>query len=129
MLKKGGFQRLLNDHQQGALLKALAKGSSPSKTWPSTLPTSKQGSKCCCSTSGRAIAHGVQMAGANPAAVQRQVQDRLDRGCDAWYGSQALDEAFASSIDQSEENHVGSDSTQTRRGMEGLGLSSHRCQA
>ena len=48
MLKKGGFQRLLNEQQQVDCSRRWPTVRSPLTTWPSTSPEWKPESKCCC---------------------------------------------------------------------------------
>jgi predicted transcriptional regulator len=99
MLKKGGFQRLLNEKQQGALLKALTKGSLSIEDVANHLnDIEAREQMLLLNLLGGRLPMGYRMAGASPAAVQRQVQDRLDRVLRRMVRvAGLLDEAFASS--------------------------------
>ena len=66
MLKKGGFQRLLSQPQQGALLKALAKGTLSVDGVASELNGVEPASKCCCSTCWGPTSNGVQNGRGDP---------------------------------------------------------------
>ena len=80
LLKKGGFQRLLNEQQQSTLLKALAKASLSVEQVEATLQgVEPREQMLLLNLLGGRLPMGYRMAGATPAAVQRQVQDRLDR--------------------------------------------------
>ena len=80
LLKKGGFQRILNEQQQGVFLKALAKGNLSVKNVESTLQgVEPREQMLLLNLLGGRLPMGYRMAGSTPAAVQRQVQDRLDR--------------------------------------------------
>ena len=80
MLKKGGFQRLLNEQQQSGLLKALAKGSlSVDHVAEHLIGVEARDQMLLLNLLGGRLPMGYRMAGASAAAVQRRVQDRLDR--------------------------------------------------
>ena len=80
MLKKGGFQRLLNEEQQSALLRALAKDSLGVDDVASHLKTVEAREQMLLlNLLGGRLPMGYRMSGASATAVQRRVQDRLDR--------------------------------------------------
>ena len=80
MLKKGGFQRLLNEEQQSVLLRALAKGSLGVDDVASHLKTVEAREQMLLlNLLGGRLPMGYRMSGASATAVQRRVQDRLDR--------------------------------------------------
>ncbi len=80
LLKKGGFQRLLNDEQQGHFLKALKAGSLTVEFVTEHLASIEAREQMLLlNLLGGRLPMGYRMAGANPSAVQRNVQDRLDR--------------------------------------------------
>ena len=97
MLKKGGFQRLLSQPQQGALLKALAKGTLSVDGVANELNgVEPREQMLLLNLLGGRLPMGYRMAGATPAAVHRQVQDRLDRVLRRMVRvAGLLDEAFA----------------------------------
>ena len=80
MLKKGGFQRLLNEQQQSGLLKALAQGSLSVEDVANHLSTVEAREQMLLlNLLGGRLPMGYRMSGASASAVQRRVQDRLDR--------------------------------------------------
>jgi hypothetical protein len=80
LLKKGGFQRLLNENQQGPLLKALNKGTlSVEEVGEGLNGMDPQEQMLLLNLLGGRLPMGYRMAGSSPEAVQRQVMDRLDR--------------------------------------------------
>ncbi len=80
MLKKGGFQRLLNDAQQTVLLKALAANKLSVEDVSAHLEgVEARDQMLLLNLLGGRLPMGYRMAGADVAAVQRRVQDRLDR--------------------------------------------------
>ena len=79
-MKKGGFQRLLSDQQQGALLKLLAAGTLSVEAVEQHLAgVEAREQMLLLNLLGGRLPMGYRMAGSTPAVVQRQVQDRLDR--------------------------------------------------
>ena len=80
MLKKGGFQRLLNEQQQGGLLKALANGAlSVDDVAKHLTGMEAREQMLLLNLLGGRLPMGYRMAGASAGAVQRRVQDRLER--------------------------------------------------
>ena len=80
MLKKGGFQRLLNEQQQSGLLKALAQGSLSVEDVANHLSTVEAREQMLLlNLLGGRLPMGYRMSGASASVVQRRVQDRLDR--------------------------------------------------
>ena len=80
MLKKGGFQRLLNEQQQGNLLKMLAVGALSVEDVEKHLSgVDAREQMLLLNLLGGRLPLGYRMAGASAGAVQRRVQDRLDR--------------------------------------------------
>ncbi|MEK9650981.1 MAG: hypothetical protein VW102_02160, partial [Poseidonia sp.] len=80
MLKKGGFQRLLNDAQQTVLLKALAANKLSVEDVAAHLEgVEARDQMLLLNLLGGRLPMGYRMAGADVATVQRRVQDRLDR--------------------------------------------------
>lgn len=80
MLKKGGFQRLLNEQQQGNLLKMLAVGALSVEDVEKHLSgVDAREQMLLLNLLGGRLPMGYRMAGASAGAVQRRVQDRLDR--------------------------------------------------
>ena len=80
MLKKGGFQRLLNEQQQGNLLKMLASGALSVEDVEKHLSgVDAREQMLLLNLLGGRLPMGYRMAGASAGAVQRRVQDRLDR--------------------------------------------------
>lgn len=80
MLKKGGFQRLLNDQQQGSLLKALTKGKLTIEDVGLHLEaTDAREQMLLLNLLGGRLPMGYRMAGQTLDSVQRSVQDRLER--------------------------------------------------
>ena len=80
MLKKGGFQRLLNEQQQGNLLKMLAGGALSVEDVEKHLSgVDAREQMLLLNLLGGRLPMGYRMAGASAGAVQRRVQDRLDR--------------------------------------------------
>ena len=80
MLKKGGFQRLLNEQQQGDLLKMLAGGALSVEDVEKHLSgVDAREQMLLLNLLGGRLPMGYRMAGTSAGAVQRRVQDRLDR--------------------------------------------------
>ena len=80
MLKKGGFQRLLSQPQQGALLKALAKGTLSVDGVASELNgVEPREQMLLLNLLGGRLAMGHRMAGSNLEQVERRVLERLER--------------------------------------------------
>jgi predicted transcriptional regulator len=80
MLKKGGFQRLLNAKQQGALLKSLTTGALSVEAVEQHLAdVEAREQMLLLNLLGGRLPMGYRMAGSTPSIVQRHVQDRLDR--------------------------------------------------
>jgi hypothetical protein len=80
MLKKGGFQRLLNEEQQRMLLKALAKGTLTIEDVGQQLEaTDAREQMLLLNLLGGRLPMGYRMSGQTLASVQRSVQDRLER--------------------------------------------------
>ena len=80
MLKKGGFQRLLNEQQQGSLLKALAKSALSVEDVAHHLSgVEAREQMLLLNLLGGRLPMGYRMAGPSASAVHRRVQDRLDR--------------------------------------------------
>ena len=80
MLKKGGFQRLLNEQQQGDLLKMLADGALSVEDVEKHLSgVDAREQMLLLNLLGGRLPMGYRMAGTSAGAVQRRVQDRLDR--------------------------------------------------
>ena len=80
MLKKGGFQRLLNEKQQGGLLKALANGAlSVDDVAKHLTGMEAREQMLLLNLLGGRLPMGYRMAGTSAGAVQRRVQDRLER--------------------------------------------------
>lgn len=80
MLKKGGFQRLLNEEQQRILLKALAKGTLTIEDVGQQLEaTDAREQMLLLNLLGGRLPMGYRMSGQTLASVQRSVQDRLER--------------------------------------------------
>jgi hypothetical protein len=80
LLKKGGFQRLLNDQQQSDLLKGLKNGSlSVDHVTEHLASVEAREQMLLLNLLGGRLPMGYRMAGATSNAVHRQVQDRLDR--------------------------------------------------
>lgn len=80
MLKKGGFQRLLNEAQQSVLLKTLAKGKLSIEDVSKHLSTVEaRDQMLLLNLLGGRLPMGYRMAGGSSSAVQQRVQDRLDR--------------------------------------------------
>jgi predicted transcriptional regulator len=80
MLKKGGFQRLLNEAQQSGLLKSLAKGKLSIEDVSEYLNTVEAREQMLLlNLLGGRLPMGYRMAGSSASAVQQRVQDCLDR--------------------------------------------------
>ena len=80
MLKKGGFQRLLNEAQQSVLLKTLANGKLSIEDVSKHLSTvDARDQMLLLNLLGGRLPMGYRMAGGSSSAVQQRVQDRLDR--------------------------------------------------
>ena len=80
MLKKGGFQRLLNETQQSGLLKSLAKGKLSIDDVSKHLSNVEAREQMLLlNLLGGRLPMGYRMAGGSASAVQQRVQDRLDR--------------------------------------------------
>ena len=80
LLKKGGFQRLLTDGQQTHLLKALKTGKLTVDLVTEQLASVEAREQMLLlNLLGGRLPMGYRMAGAEPSAVKRNVQDRLDR--------------------------------------------------
>ena len=80
MLKKGGFQRLLNEKQQSNLLKDLGKGKLSIDSVGNHLANVEAREQMLLlNLLGGRLPMGYRMAGGSAAAVQLRVQDRLDR--------------------------------------------------
>jgi len=80
MLKKGGFQRLLNETQQSGLLKSLAKGKLSIEDVSKHLSAVEAREQMLLlNLLGGRLPMGYRMAGGSASAVQQRVQDRLDR--------------------------------------------------
>jgi len=102
MLKKGGFQRLLNEKQQSALLQALGKGALTIDDVANHLASVEAREQMLLlNLLGGRLPMGYRMSGASAAAVQRRVQDRLDRVLRRMVRvAGLLDEALASSLSE-----------------------------
>ena len=102
MLKKGGFQRLLNEQQQGTLLKALASGTLTVDAVEEHLKELEPREQMLLlNLLGGRLPMGYRMAGSTPAIVQRHVQDRLDRVLRRMVRvAGLLDEAFAERVEK-----------------------------
>ena len=80
MLKKGGFQRLLNEKQQAALLQSLGNGALTIEHVATHLEgVAARDQMLLLNLLGGRLPMGYRMAGPSASAVQRRVQDRLDR--------------------------------------------------
>jgi hypothetical protein len=80
LLKKGGFQRLLTNEQQGSLLKALKGNVLTVDVLNEHLASVEAREQMLLlNLLGGRLPMGYRMAGPTPAAVKRLVQDRLDR--------------------------------------------------
>ena len=80
MLKKGGFQRLLNEKQQTGLLQSLGKGTLSIENVAKHLASVEaRDQMLLLNLLGGRLPMGYRMSGASASAVQRRVQDRLDR--------------------------------------------------
>ncbi len=80
MLKKGGFQRLLNEKQQSNLLNDLGKGKLSIESVADHLATVEAREQMLLlNLLGGRLPMGYRMAGGSAKAVQQRVQDRLDR--------------------------------------------------
>ena len=80
MLKKGGFQRILNEKQQSKLLMALKKGKLSIDDVANELQNVKPKQQMLLLTLlGGRLPLGHRMNGEDAAQVQRNVQDSLDR--------------------------------------------------
>jgi predicted transcriptional regulator len=80
MLKKGGFQRLLNEAQQSGLLKSLAEGKLSIEDVSEYLNTVEAREQMLLlNLLGGRLPMGYRMAGSSASAVQQRVQDCLDR--------------------------------------------------
>ena len=80
MLKKGGFQRLLNEKQQTGLLQSLGKGTLSIEDVAKHLASVEaRDQMLLLNLLGGRLPMGYRMSGASASAVQRRVQDRLDR--------------------------------------------------
>ena len=80
MLKKGGFQRLLNEKQQSNLLMDLRKGKLSIDSVGNHLANVEAREQMLLlNLLGGRLPMGYRMAGGSAAAVQLRVQDRLDR--------------------------------------------------
>lgn len=80
MLKKGGFQRLLNEAQQAGLLKALSSNNlSVDGVADHLKDLEARDQMLLLNLLGGRLPMGYRMAGPDLATVQRRVQDRLDR--------------------------------------------------
>lgn len=102
MLKKGGFQRLLNEQQQGGLLKALGKGSLSVEDVAQHLNgVEAREQMLLLNLLGGRLPMGYRMAGTSASAVHRRVQDRLDRVLRRMVRvAGLLDEALMASTDE-----------------------------
>lgn len=80
MLKKGGFQRLLNTKQQGALLSKLKKGKLTVEDVESAVKAVEPSEQMLLlNLLGGRLPLGHRMAGEAPGDVARRVSERLDR--------------------------------------------------
>jgi hypothetical protein len=80
MLKKGGFQRLLNTKQQSALLSKLKKGKLTVEDVESALKAVEPSEQMLLlNLLGGRLPLGHRMAGEAPGDVARRVSERLDR--------------------------------------------------
>ena len=80
MLKKGGFQRLLNTKQQSALLSKLKKGKLTVEDVESTVKSVDPSEQMLLlNLLGGRLPLGHRMAGEAPGDVARRVSERLDR--------------------------------------------------
>jgi hypothetical protein len=80
MLKKGGFQRLLNTKQQSALLSKLKKGKLTVEDVESALKAVGPSEQMLLlNLLGGRLPLGHRMAGEAPGDVARRVSERLDR--------------------------------------------------
>ena len=102
MLKKGGFQRLLNEQQQGGLLKKLAKNALSIDDVAQHLSgVEAREQMLLLNLLGGRLPMGYRMAGPSASAVQRRVQDRLDRVLRRMVRvASLLDEAMAANADE-----------------------------
>ncbi len=80
MLKKGGFQRLLNTKQQSALLSQLKKGKLTVEDVESAVKSVEPSEQMLLlNLLGGRLPLGHRMAGEAPGEVARRVSERLDR--------------------------------------------------
>lgn len=80
MLKKGGFQRLLNTKQQSALLSKLKKGKLTVEDVESAVKAVEPSEQMLLlNLLGGRLPLGHRMAGEAPGDVARRVSERLDR--------------------------------------------------
>lgn len=80
MLKKGGFQRLLNTKQQSALLSKLKKGKLTVEDVESAVKAVEPSEQMLLlNLLGGRLPLGHRMAGETPGDVARRVSERLDR--------------------------------------------------
>ena len=80
MLKKGGFQRLLNTKQQSAMLSKLKKGKLTVEDVESALKAVEPSEQMLLlNLLGGRLPLGHRMAGEAPGDVARRVSERLDR--------------------------------------------------
>jgi hypothetical protein len=80
MLKKGGFQRLLSNEQQNTLLQSLNKGSLNVDDVGRHLEAMEaRDQMLLLNLLGGRLPMGYRLSGPSPQAVQRRVQERMDR--------------------------------------------------
>ena len=80
MLKKGGFQRLLDNQQQNLLLRSLKKGELNVEDVGRHLSEMEpRNQMLLLNLLGGRLPMGYRLSGTSPSAIQRRVQDRMDR--------------------------------------------------
>ena len=101
LLLKGGFQRLLSENQQSALLKALNAGNlRPDDVTSAMNGVSAQDQMLLLNLLGGRLAMGHRMAGASLEQVERRVLERLERTLRRIDRvAELIDEALASTSD------------------------------
>ena len=101
LLLKGGFQRLLSEEQQSALLKALNAGNlRPDDVTSAMNGVSAQDQMLLLNLLGGRLAMGHRMAGASLEQVERRVLERLERTLRRIDRvAELIDEALASTPD------------------------------
>ncbi|MBQ70587.1 MAG: hypothetical protein CMA65_03755 [Euryarchaeota archaeon] len=102
MLKKGGFQRLLDNKQQNTLLRSLKKGELNVDDVGRHLNNMEaRNQMLLLNLLGGRLPMGYRLSGPSPSAIHRRIQDRMDRVLRRMVRvANLLDEALQTSVDE-----------------------------